>query len=265
MNRLSFFVTGQMDGASMLRGKQMAEYLGAKFNPTSNYEDDICIFVKKPPFDNWPEKSYYDVVDYRKAGRWLQEHESMKIITAAECAKQYFSKALNRSDLILIPHHHCNFERSKNNIKQIINAGTVGNEKMEYYDVEEIKDRLKKIGINFSIYTDYKNRQDVVNFYKGLDIQIIPRRKLRRYVYQTPLKIVNAASFGIPTFSWPEMSYCYEWDNEFIKFKDVNRLIEAVCILKDNMRHFEQISDRVFSLAESYHIDNISKKYLELE
>src|SRR3990167_7107951 len=32
--------------SSMIRGDQIAEYLGAKVNPTEGYENDICIYIK---------------------------------------------------------------------------------------------------------------------------------------------------------------------------------------------------------------------------
>ena len=32
--------------SSLIRGNQMAEYLGGKLNPTEGYENDVCIYVK---------------------------------------------------------------------------------------------------------------------------------------------------------------------------------------------------------------------------
>ena len=53
--------------SSMIRGDQIADYIGAKLNPSSGFEDDVCIYVKphveRPPFDFKGKKSYLDIVD----------------------------------------------------------------------------------------------------------------------------------------------------------------------------------------------------------
>ena len=44
---ISFFIGG--GGSGIIRGEQVAHKLGAKLNPTSGYEDDVCIYVKGIP------------------------------------------------------------------------------------------------------------------------------------------------------------------------------------------------------------------------
>src|SRR3989304_8326463 len=59
-NTFSFFYG--RGGAGLIRGVQMAEYLGAKKNPTKGFKNDICTYVKIRPPDNHSKRSYLDLV-----------------------------------------------------------------------------------------------------------------------------------------------------------------------------------------------------------
>jgi hypothetical protein len=41
---ISFFT--KKGGSGEIRGKQVAEYIGARLNPETNFEKDLCIYVK---------------------------------------------------------------------------------------------------------------------------------------------------------------------------------------------------------------------------
>lgn len=262
MSDISFF-TGMMDASGVCRGLQVCEYLGAKFNPTSGYENDICIFVKKRPPDSFPKHSYYDVVDHPRAGTWLLEHPNMKVIATSVLQKEYLSKVLGRKDIILIPHHHCNYERVRRNDRPVKNVGFIGNLKTFQYDLYELCNRLSKSGLNLIFRYKYSNRQDVVNFYNKIDIQIIWRFNIR-HNYHNPLKLSNAGSFGIPTISYPEPNFVTEWNDYFIPVLTIDKLFQKIEWLRDE-KNYKQISDKVIEKAEEYHIEKISKLYLELK
>src|SRR3990167_4577036 len=93
----SFFYT--RGGSGYVRGHQMAQYFGAKENPTKGFRNDICIYVKIIPPDNHPKHSYSDVDDSWQAAEWLKTHPEMGVIAIAETAKDYLEKLLNQKDI----------------------------------------------------------------------------------------------------------------------------------------------------------------------
>jgi hypothetical protein len=263
MSNISFFAK-VTDGSTYCRGLQISEYLGAKLNPISVYDDDICIFVKKPPPNSFPKYSYYDVVDYPRAGSWLLLHPEIKIIVISKIEKQYYSRVLNRMDLILIPHHHCNYDCEKRDRKEVKTVGTIGNINTFYYDWDIVKSKFEKENINFIYETVCRNRYDVINFYKKIDVQVIWRRKLKEQIHN-PLKLSNAGSFGIPTIAWPEKDFIYEWDGDFISVTSIDDMVKEVCKLRNNKDYYNEMSLKSLAKAEEYHIEKISKLYLELK
>ena len=56
---------------------------------------------------------------------------------------------------------------------------------------------MEKRGLIFLTSTKFHDRQEVANFYQQIDIQVIWRPSRARARLKNPLKIVNAASFGI--------------------------------------------------------------------
>jgi len=263
MRNISFF-TGMMDASAVCRGLQMAEYLGAKFNPEEGYENDICIYVKKRPPDQFPKHSYYDLVDHPRAGTWLLSHPEMSVIATSVIQKEYLSRVLGRKDIILIPHHHCNYERITRENRPMKNVGVIGNMKSVQLDEGELGDIFVRLGLNYIHSYKYTCREDIIDFYKKLDIQIVWRPN-NKHNYHNPLKLANAGSFGIPTVAYPEPNFVTEWDYDFIPANSVDVLVKKVKFLSENKQLYNEISFKAKVKAEKYHIDNVSKLYLELE
>jgi hypothetical protein len=84
--------------SSIIRGEQMAAYmLNARLNPTSSYENDVCIYVKphvKPGQDfNFEGHPYLDILDGFDLRHLLKMHEDVPVIVFSEldvtvCKKQ---------------------------------------------------------------------------------------------------------------------------------------------------------------------------------
>ncbi len=127
----------------------------------------------------------------------------------------------------------------------------------------EIKKRLAKVGIDFLTYYHFQNRQDVVDFYKRLDLQVIgnfgfsPDNPFRH-----PNKIINAASFGIPTITFPMLGY-QEFDSNYIPIRSIDELEAAVEKLK-NKAYYGKFASKIAKAAEKYHISKIAEKYKKL-
>lgn len=253
-----------MRGSSIIRAQQIAEYLGAKLNPIDNYQDDICIYVK--PADNIRSvleklrKVYIDMIDNKGYRQWLQENPGLRGIVASQYSFDFLRKTNLRNQIVFIPQQHCNFENIRRERKEINTVGIIGSPKAFQYPIEDVRERLKNIGLDLVVNTDFQTRENVINFYKSIDIQLIWQTKYR--LFKNPLKIINAASFGIPTVGYPHKGY-KEVEGYYHKVFNMDQLIEEVGKLKDESQ-YEAATKELVSMAEKYHISIIADMYKNL-
>jgi hypothetical protein len=163
--------------------------------------------------------------------------------------------------VVYIPQQHCNFDRLVRNRFTVSTVGIIGVPGGFQYSLSDVQRRLNQIGLELLVNFDFQNRQDVVDFYQNIDIQIIWETKYR--LFKNPLKIINAASFGIPTVGYPQHGY-EEVDGYYIKVQTIDQLIDAVEQLKDT-KMYELASRNLVSMAEQYHISRIADMYKELK
>ena len=250
-------------GSSVIRAMQIAEYLGAKINPAGGYENDICIYIKQPEDgiqDNNSKKgTYLDIIDDGLYVRWLRRHPKWKGIAVS----QYIYDLLKiemPGRIVHIPQQHCNFENFRRRRRKIVNVGIVGLRGTFQYPIDDIRQRLERIGMRLITNFDFQTREDVVNFYKTIDIQIIWR--ISRSSFINPLKIINAASFGIPTVGYPQKGY-KEVEGYYVKVGTIDQLINEVEKLK-NPKNYKEASKNLLKMAKKYHISKIAKLYKKL-
>lgn len=254
---ISFFANGH--GSGEIRGRQIAEHLGARLNPTEGFENDVCIYVKRKPPEDYPKRSYLDILDASARLGWLTKHPDIGVIASSLSALAYLQKTLGvERDVVYIPQHHCNFGRFQvSPWTGKPSLGVVGGKASMPDDLAE-RFGVKRYG--------GKTRGDVVAAYMQIDIQVIWRSiaGLRHAPLKNALKIVNAASFGIPTIALPEPGYedmaGYYWPAE-TEVELGMRLEE----LKDSRA--EWLVDKAadcHAKAEEYHIEHIAKRYLDL-
>lgn len=236
-------------GSGEIRGRQMQEYLGMS--------EGAHVYVKMQPPENVSPHSYLDVLDAHERIAWLLEHPTMGVIASSETGVEYLGKLLGRSDIHLIPQHHCNYDRIKREGDGIRVAGVVGGKGAIQCDVEVLTDLLCLEGIEFRWLQHYKDREDVVAFYQELDLQVVWRLQPRRL--KNPLKLVNAMSFGIPTIAYPEPAY-QEVNGYYWPARTMAELMDAVTELR---RGFD--ATRLIAKAEQYHIEKIAHLYRELD
>ena len=254
-----------MAGSSIIRAQQVAEYLGAKLNPTSGYENDVCVYVKPgmnndgTPSQKFEKNSYIDAIDYTQYTDWVRTCPELKGIVASQYSYDVLKNQIP-DRLVFIPQQHCNFERFTRNRKEITTVGIIGSPRSFQYPVDEIKKRMEQIGLKLMVNFDFQTRQDVVNFYKDVDIQIA--WYVRNHFMKNPLKIINAASFGIPTVSNPRNNY-KEVEGYYTSAESIDRLISEVEKLK-NPENYETASKNLLPMAEKYHISKIAELYKQL-
>ena len=262
----SFFVK-IWHGVGRCRGDQMAERLGGKLNPTDGFEDDVCIFVKdRPnwrfPDGNFPLRSYYDVNDHPRACTWLLDNP-MKVIVVSKTMYAHHSACLNRKDLLLIPHHHCNYNRELRPERDVTTVGVIGNSRAFYGYDENVRKMFRENGFNF-IYEQGYTRELTVELYKSIDIQVVWRLH-RKASLRDPMKLSNAGSFGIPTVAYPEQDFVEEWGDNFIPVHSLEEMMKQCCKLRDDKAYYAEMSNRALVKAEEYHIEHIAKLYQQLE
>lgn len=257
----------------------MAEYLGAKINPHSGYENDICIYIKCCKHDNnHPKLTFFDVVDAKKRIAWLLRHPDVNVIAISEVARDYLSLNLNRNDIILIPHHHCNYERAKRPKRPVKVVGIIGSDDSFQYPIKRFENHIKKYGLKlrydrpyWPLYDEHENylgkngRNKVCNFYKDIDIQVTWRKRKLQEDLRNPLKLANAGSFGIPTISYPEMSFEREWKGCYLPETKWQGLMGTLKRLSEDPVYYQEIADKALKKSENYHIEKIAKLYKELE
>lgn len=253
--------------SSMIRGIQIVEHTGAKLNPLSGYEDDTCIYVK--PHVKMGESfafsqhSYLDIIDGFGLVHLLSANPSVGCVVCSGNDFKILSQICD-SHLVLIPQHHCNFERAKHYgrcINDYCRVGMIGTREAFYHLPVDIDEKLDNIGMKLIRFYNFFRREDVVNFYLDIDIQIVWRPYHKSL--SNPLKIVNGLGFGIPTVALKEDAFS-ELDGFYIPVHNEDQLISKLDILGSSARMYEDFSAICLQKSEEYHIDRIAKMYLEL-
>ena len=244
---ISFFAN--RGGSGEIRGWQMSEYLGAYLNPADGYERDVCIWVKRPPPDDHPESTYLDIVDAHERVGWLVRHEDVGVIASSVSGQRYLQEKLGRH-VVYIPQHHCNIERAPHVKRDPLRLGVVGGKASAPPD---------DFGVTW--WGKCRTREDVVSAYGQIDVQVIWRQTNRPL--KNPLKIINAASFGIPTIAYPEPGY-EEMEGWYVPAKTKEQVEESLEALRAGGIETVWNEGRLLEKAEEYHIDHIAQRYLEL-
>lgn len=251
--------------SSIIRGDQVAEAISAKLNPESGYEKDICIYVKpvvdeRGNFKYSGRKSFLDVLDGWAYADFLNRHPEVNAIVCSERDYINLASVIN-NQVMLIPQHHCNFERKKRTREEIKVVGIIGNHKAFSLLPPELKTKLKEHGIELFTFSEFFTRQDIVDFYEKIDIQIVWRPYRKRLA--NPVKIVNAASFGIPTIALDEI-YFREMGNCYIGVNNLDELLHEIDQLVENRHYYEAYANLCLKKSEHYHISKIAKLYKDL-
>lgn len=263
-------------GSGEIRGAQVAEYLGARCELIIGHEmierqadahrNDKCIFVKGQPPENFPPGSYLDMMDAKDRFSWIDGHPGIKLIGISKTAIKCMRNRLGREDIHFIPEHHCNYERERRQRDEIKRCGVIGNNNAFWGFCEDIGDRFLDMGLEFEYRTQYKGRQDPINFYRGIDIQCVWRPHLIGHdsALRNPLKLDNAGSFGIPTVAYPEESYLVERKGCFVPALTLDDMFRAVKRLQTDPVFYRDMSQAASEGAERHHIERTSKLYLAL-
>ena len=168
-----------------------------------------------------------------------------------------------KNEIVVIHQHHCNFDRERKTREGIRTVGVIGTRDAFPMLPPELKPELAKRGIELLEFCKFFTRKDIVDFYKQIDVQIVwrPYKKL----LSNPLKIVNAASFGIPTIAFDELAFQRELGGYYLPVDSLVGFLEALDGLVASPNMYFDYSERCFAKAEAYHIEKIGQLYKSLD
>ena len=248
-------------GSSMVRGDQIANYLKCKLNPVDGYENDICIYVKPNSLDDIKDGAWVDVVDGDRIILLLNDRPLVNVIVNGETSYNLYRPLMTNKIAVIHP-HHCNFDRELRTRKEITTVGYIGGETVFCYPLDEIKVMIESIGLNFIYNCNYKTREEIVNFYKLIDIQLVWSGQKFRQQSRGPLKFINGISFGIPTVGYPQVC-CQEIEGNYIKAETLDIAMDELNKLKD-LDYYTYWASQT-DWTEKYHISKIAELYRQLE
>jgi len=242
--------------SSRIRGEEIASYLGAKYNPPER--EGVCIWVKPRDLSVIQDGDYIDFLDGEFNPKRLKSRPKIKIIASSEYQYNFFKGYPN--EVVLIPSHHLNTDRIKRTRKEIKVAGYIGVPSPSVYKrFDDIKAELAKIGIDFVTEFLFKVKQDALDFYDKIDIFVYGDWDFLDHPHRIPTKIINAASFGIPSVAFPCMANL-ELEGYYVKANNMEETIEGVKSLMYPV-FYQEMVDKIMPMAERYHISNVAKLY----
>ena len=246
--------------SSEIRAKQIADYIGGKYNPTEGYENDLCIYVKPMRLERVRDTDIVDFSDgiYTNLLDRLKRRPKIRVLAHSTYLYKYLKKNLD-NEIIYLPQQHLNWERAKRDRKEFKIGGCIGSQSHESMKMaEDLSGTLSKIGLDFEMCFNWRSREDAINFYKRIDFLVI-YGKVRNDEYSLsvqPTKMINAASFGIPSFA--------TWHAGFEEFEGYYTTFTTLDDLVDKIQNLKYDAEKLINKAEEYHISKTAERYLKL-
>ena len=278
MNKISIFakhpfeIKHLMRVSSVIRGEQLAARMqNARLNPTSGYEDDVCIYVKpniRPGNDYKFEKnSWIDVHDGFDLRHTLRKYPKVGCISISNHST-YVLKQYIKNKIVTIPHHTVNFEKAvRNPLNGINTVGITGSPAAFESIPDEIRKGLKERGIKLAEWSNFYPRTSVAKFHSKIDLHLVWRPWKKQL--SSPLKITNAASFGVPTIALmqDEPSFEMEVPGCYIGVNTPEEWLAELDSLgspKGTTDKYNKIAETCLETAKRYHIDENIKLFQAL-
>jgi hypothetical protein len=247
--------------SSRIRGEEIANYLGVKFNPPER--DGVCIHIKPKDFTDIRDGDWVDFLDSDGGVLCkIKNRPKVKVIAASLCEYEWLKKELE-NEVFLIPNHHLNWDRLKRTRKEVTTCGYIGNPSPEAFKrYDEIRERLKRVKLDLVTCFNFKTRQDALDLYSKIDIFVAGDWDSPDRPNRIPTKIINAASFGIPTICFP-LQGNLDIEGYYVHSKNIDDIILEASRFKDE-NYYNSFSERIINMAERYHISKMPDYYNKL-
>jgi hypothetical protein len=244
----------------------------AVMDPQDLNSQDVVVLIKVCPEDyivDTAAQCYMDVIDSTGTFHALDRYPQMKAIAISRLAYNYLSERYGEDRVVFIPEHNCNFDRALRITEwPIKSAGYIGEAACFHCDVDELRSKLKEVGVSFEFCTKYKTRKDVLDFYGMIDLQITFRVDEKHIgvpaMLKNPLKLNNAGSCGIPSISYPEANYIDEWEGCFWPATSIDEIIDTIHGINNSKLMYQCMQSAAIGRAETYHIERIIGHYIRL-
>lgn len=252
--------------SSRIRGEELALYGKFKLNPTRGYENDTLVWVKPTGFGHIKDGDWIDVLDglYKDRHWLLEDRPGINIIAASQNSYDVLRTRL-KNKMVLIPHQHLNWKVHAREKTTVDTCGYIGSPSPIAFEIyDRIGKEIEKLGMKWVTCFDFQTRMDAVNFYKSIDILVVGAWELGdKEPHKMPTKIINAASFGIPSVAYPMAGY-KEIAGHFIGADNKEQMIRGVKRLRDDDDYYKRLSAKIFKMAKKYHVANVAKMYRRL-
>lgn len=254
--------------SSRIRGEEIAEYLGGTYTLDGAYDKGgVRIHLKPRTLRRVKDGDYVDIIDdAQNLIPRLKERPGVKIIAYNKPYYDFLKSEL-KNEIVLIPHPHINFENKKRAKNKTLIGGMIGKSSPASYEIfNPIKEALGKAGIKFREWFTYENRKEILDFYKQADFQVVWYNRMpddySRF-YRYPGKIINAASFGIPTIAQKILGH-KEMEGYYIPAETHEDIVRETLKLQDE-EYYNIWSKKLIEKAKEFHVSEIAKLYRRLK
>lgn len=285
------FIGFSYRSSGIIRGKQLSSVIrGSDFvdvDAPTIPKNKMAIFVRKyderfakacknngmivgfDVADNPVTDYLYGRTDNEDMSRYTSKFCDFYIVNNDVCKKK-LSEVTDKK-IFVIPHHSCNFSKSKIEIKEPKTMGYVGLPDYSLND-DAIKDLCKKTGLKF-IASNPQKHEDLESSFLNIDIGIVffDKNVVKQGIYERTLrykpntKLTNFQSFGIPTVCLPYESYKQFGNDKCFFTENFDDLVEKVNSLKLNSDLYKSLSEESIIASENYHILKLKETYLQIK
>jgi len=241
-------------------------------------QNTICVVVKVINQDvisyikRRRAKIAYDMIDN---WNWNNLNSNFDYVIASNESHAQHIKKFYNGKIIIIPHLHTNVARRRKSIPSIKTIGYIGMVKQFDISNEMLNFCIKR---NFTWFQAGGSKiATVENETMKLDLGVIyisqAMEKLGlKYEYirnfKPATKLTNLFSYGIPCLFNPTVSFMEVVASDpglnFLVVRNKNEIFSKIDKLYNNFNKFKELSDRCYSIANNYHLDNADKYYSRL-
>lgn len=188
---------------------------------------------------------------------------------AAHIAKYHNGK------IVIIPHLHTNVNRKRKGLNDIKTIGYIGQNE-QFALTKEMTQYCNNNGLQW-YQTNGGDYQTVEQETLKLDVGLIYATNAMQsedlnyeYVmkFKPATKLINYFSYGIPALFNPTVSFMEAISSDpVLKYLVVNTpedIYKKINELRENIELYKDLSNRCFSLSETYHLDNAKRFYTQL-
>jgi hypothetical protein len=224
----------------------------------------VCIYVKPHVKQNedfkFEGKPYLDIIDGWELVTLLNKYPEVPVIAISRWDCENLERNL-KNKVVFIPQHHVNYERVVRKPNAVTKVGIVGTEASFPFVPGELKRRLAERGMELVELSHFETRKGIQDFYQDLFVQIVWRPYRRKM--GNPLKLVNGASFGVPTIALKEECF-KELDGYYRPVSTLDEFFYKLDKFRNDPVYYQEYSSKLINKAEEYHIDKIAELYKQL-